>query len=87
MGIWDDASSYDSHPKDNNHNKTETFFNRPDQPESVHGHVVESQTSSGQTQYHYARDNAGNEGNVYIDDNLNSTTYTGHQTEPPAPRR
>lgn len=75
---WEDVSAFKS--KDSDDGKTHTWFNRPDQG-SQHGDVSQSQTSDGQTQYHYVRDH---EGNTYIDDNPNSTTYTGHQTEPPA---
>ncbi|MFL6140689.1 MAG: hypothetical protein ACJ72N_02320 [Labedaea sp.] len=74
---WSDTSAFKS--KDSDDGKTHTYFNAPGQGDQ-HGHVSESQTSDGQTQYHYARDNHGN---VYIDDNPNSSTYTGYQTELP----
>lgn len=77
MGSWDDVDAFKSGPKAKDPGKTDTYFSPPGQ-EDVHGHVVESQTSDGQTQYHYARDN---QRNVYIDDNPQSTTYTGHRTE------
>lgn len=83
MGLFGNTSAFKDAPKSNDPDKTDVLFNEPGQA-GQHGHVTQSQTSDGQTQYHYVRDN---DGDVYIDDNPNSGTYTGHDTEPPAPRQ
>jgi hypothetical protein len=56
----DVPTAFKSKEKDDGSGKTNTYFNTPDQGR-VHGDVAESQRSDGQTQYHYVRDNEGNE--------------------------
>lgn len=62
MGTFDSSAFKDAEKNDGS-GKRDIYFNGSG--DDTHGHVVQSQDTDGNTQYHYARDV---EGNVYIDD-------------------
>jgi hypothetical protein len=59
------STAFSDKERDDGSGKRDILFNRGEEDGKDHGHVVQSEKSENETQYHYVRDE---DGNVYVDD-------------------